>query len=166
MSVDRYFSVETGITFNSIAMEKLFIRQDRMGMRSRTALSKSMPVKPIAASPQKLMQVLFGCTSFAPIASPSPMPSCVVLPQPIYDIGSVETQNGEIWSRGLPASCVMMVFLGSVPAINSQITRYGLIGASFEFSSGCHCAIHSSRTALISATTSLVSRLDLMVCFS
>ena len=96
MSVDRYFSVDTGITFSSIAMEKLFIRQDRMGMRSRAAVSKSMPVNPIAASPQKLMQVLFGCTSFAPIASPSPMPSCVVLPQPIYDIGSVDTQNGEI----------------------------------------------------------------------
>ena len=31
---------------------------DRMGMRSRTAVSKSMPVKPIAASPQKLMQSL------------------------------------------------------------------------------------------------------------
>ena len=52
-------------------------------MRSRTAVSKSMPVKPIAASPQKLMQSLSGFASFAPIASPSPMPSCVVLPQPI-----------------------------------------------------------------------------------
>ena len=83
MSVDRYFSVETGITFNSIAIEKLFIRQDRIGIRSRTAVSKSIPVKPIAASPQKLMQVLFGCTSFAPIARPRPMPNCVVLPQPI-----------------------------------------------------------------------------------
>src|SRR3984885_6275649 len=136
MSVDRYLSVEIGITFSSIAMEKLFIRQDRMGIRSRTAVSKSIPVKPIAASPQKLMQVFSGYTSFAPIANPSPMTSYVVLPQPIYDIGSVETQNGEIWSRGLPASCVMMVFFGSVPAINSQLIRYGLIGASFEFSSG------------------------------
>ena len=53
-----------------------------------------------------------------------------------------------------------------MPAISSQITRYGLIGASFELSSGRHCAIHSSRTAVISATTSLVSRLDLMVCDS
>src|ERR1700727_1616364 len=104
MSVERYFSVDTGITFNSIAMEKLFIKHDRMGMRSRTAVSKSMPVKPIAASPQKLMQVLFGCISLAPIARPRPMPSCVVLPQPMYDIGSVETQDGEARPRGRPAS--------------------------------------------------------------
>ena len=83
MSVERYFSVEIGITLSSIAIEKLFIRHDRMGMRSRTAVSKSMPVKPIAASPQKLMQVFSGCTSLAPIARPRPMPSCVVLPQPI-----------------------------------------------------------------------------------
>ena len=60
----------------------------------------------------------------------------------------------------------MMVFFGSVPAINSQITRYGLIGASFELSSGFHCAIHSSRMAVISATTSLGSLFALMVCFS
>ncbi len=72
MSVLRYFSVETGITFSSIAMEKLFSRTDMTGMRSRTAVSKSMPVKPIAASPQTLMHSLSGCASFAPIASPSP----------------------------------------------------------------------------------------------
>ena len=53
-------------------MEKLLSRIDRIGMRSRTAVSKSMPVKPIAASPHTLMQSLSGCASFAPIASPSP----------------------------------------------------------------------------------------------
>src|SRR5580704_13342017 len=96
MSVERNFSVEIGMTFNSIAIEKLFNKIDRMGMRSRTAVSKSMPVKPIAASPQRLMQSLSGFASLAPMANPRPMPSWVVLPQPMYDIGSVETQNGEI----------------------------------------------------------------------
>ena len=72
MSVERYFSVEIGITFNSIAMLKLFSRIDMIGIRSRTAVSKSMPVKPIAASPQTLMQSLSGLASLAPIASPSP----------------------------------------------------------------------------------------------
>ena len=43
-----------------------------MGMRSRTAVSKSMPVNPMAASPHTLMQSLSGCASFAPMASPSP----------------------------------------------------------------------------------------------
>src|SRR5258707_15489795 len=61
MSVERYFSVEIGITFNSIAMLKLFSRIDMIGIRSRTAVSKSMPVKPIAASPQTLMQSLWFC---------------------------------------------------------------------------------------------------------
>ena len=62
----------TGITFNSIAIEKLFIRIDRIGMRSRTAVSKSMPVKPIAASPQTLMPSFSGLASLAPIARPRP----------------------------------------------------------------------------------------------
>ncbi len=72
MSVERYFSVEIGITFSSIAIEKLFSRIDMIGMRSRTAVSKSMPVKPIAASPQTLMQSLSGLASLAPIARPRP----------------------------------------------------------------------------------------------
>ena len=41
-------------------------------MRSRTAVSKSMPVKPMAASPQTLMQSLSGWASLAPIARPRP----------------------------------------------------------------------------------------------
>ena len=83
MSVERYFSVDTGMTLSSMAMEKLLSRIDRIGMRSRTAVSKSMPVKPIAASPHTLMQSLSGLASLAPMARPSPMPSWVVLPQPM-----------------------------------------------------------------------------------
>ena len=60
------------MTFSSIAIEKLLSRMERIGMRSRTAVSKSMPVKPMAASPQTLMQSLSGAASFAPIARPSP----------------------------------------------------------------------------------------------
>ena len=55
-----------------MAMEKLFISTERMGMRSRAAVSKSMPVKPMAASPQTLMQVFSGCATLAPIARPRP----------------------------------------------------------------------------------------------
>src|SRR6185437_8164522 len=60
MSVERYFWVETGITLSSIAIEKLLSRIERMGMRSRTAVSKSMPVKPIAASPPQVDAEFFG----------------------------------------------------------------------------------------------------------
>src|ERR1700761_8052423 len=74
MSVERNFSVETGITFNSIAIEKLFIRIDRIGMRSRTAVSKSMPVKPIAASPHTLMQSLFGARQLRAHREAEPVP--------------------------------------------------------------------------------------------
>ena len=72
MSVLRYFSVATCMIFSSIAMQKLLSRIDRIGMRSRTAVSKSMPVKPMAASPQTLMHSLSGWASLAPIASPRP----------------------------------------------------------------------------------------------
>ena len=83
MSVLRNFSVATAITLSSMAMLKLLSRIDRIGIRSRTAVSKSMPVNPIAASPQTLMHSLSGRASFAPIASPRPYPSWVVLPQPM-----------------------------------------------------------------------------------
>ena len=43
-----------------------------IGMFARTQVSKSMPVMPIAASPQKFMQSFSGCATFAPIASPRP----------------------------------------------------------------------------------------------
>ena len=42
-------------------------------MRSRTAVSKSMPVKPMAASPHTLMQSLSGLASLAPMARPRPV---------------------------------------------------------------------------------------------
>ncbi len=41
-------------------------------MRSRAAVSKSMPVMPMAASPQMFMQSLSGWASLAPIARPRP----------------------------------------------------------------------------------------------
>ena len=43
-----------------------------IGIWQRTQVSKSMPVMPIAASPQQLMHSLSGCATLAPIASPSP----------------------------------------------------------------------------------------------
>src|SRR5438093_1593043 len=51
MSVERYFSVATFITLSSIAIEKLLRSTDRIGMRSRTAVSKSIPVNPTARTP-------------------------------------------------------------------------------------------------------------------
>src|SRR6187431_3207768 len=125
MSVDLYFSRESFIGPNSIAIAKLLNRMDMMGILARTQVSKSMPVMPMAASPQTFMQSFSGCASFAPMARPSPYPSCVDLPQPIYDSGVVDFQNGESSSRGLPASWVMTVLATSAMLIRSQITRYG-----------------------------------------
>ena len=68
MSVARYFSVAVFMIGSSIAIEKLFSSTLRIGMFSRTAVSKSMPVMPIAASPQTLRQVFSGEETFAPIA--------------------------------------------------------------------------------------------------
>ena len=79
----RYFSVAAFMILSSIAIEKLLRSTERIGMRSRTAVSKSMPVNPIAASPQTLTHSRSGCASFAPIASPRPYPSWVVFPQPM-----------------------------------------------------------------------------------
>ncbi len=70
----------------------------------------------------------------------------------------MEVQNGEIWSRGLPASCVMIVLSRSTVCIRSQITRYGLSGASLDVSSGSHLSIHGFFTAWISAATGEASR--------
>jgi len=73
ISVERYFSVEIGITFNSIAMLKLYEEYDMIGSRSRTAVSKSIPVKAYRGVAQTFMQRLGG---FWPAwrrgASPSP----------------------------------------------------------------------------------------------
>ncbi len=49
-------------------MQKLLSRIDRIGIFSRTAVSKSMPVKPIAASPHTLMHSWSGLAILAPMA--------------------------------------------------------------------------------------------------
>ena len=43
-----------------------------IGMPQRTAVSKSSPVMPNAASPMKLTQNLSGAATFAPIVKPEP----------------------------------------------------------------------------------------------
>jgi len=65
-------AVAVFMIFSSIAIEKLLSRIERIGIRSRTAVSKSIPVKPIAASPQTFTQSFSGAASFAPIARPRP----------------------------------------------------------------------------------------------
>ncbi len=60
---------------SSIAIEKLLNKIDRIGMSSRTAVSKSIPVKPMAASPHTLMQRAPGRANLAPMASPRPYPN-------------------------------------------------------------------------------------------
>ena len=54
----------------------------QMGRFSRTAVSKSRPVMPNAASPMKFTQNLSGAASLAPMARPSPVPSWWDFPQP------------------------------------------------------------------------------------
>ena len=54
----------------------------RMGIGARTAVSKSMPIIPNAASPMMLTASQSGFATPAPSASPKPVPSWVDLPQP------------------------------------------------------------------------------------
>ena len=54
-----------------------------MGMPQRTAVSKSSPVIPNAASPMKFTQNLSGAASLAPMIRPRPVPSAWDLPQPM-----------------------------------------------------------------------------------
>ena len=65
-----------------MAMAELLSTTVRMGMPQRTAVSKSSPVMPKAASPMKLTQNLSGAASLAPMIRPSPVPSACDLPQP------------------------------------------------------------------------------------
>jgi len=51
-------------------------------MLQRTAVSKSSPVMPNAASPMKFTQNFSGAASLAPMMSPSPVPRACDLPQP------------------------------------------------------------------------------------
>ena len=66
----------------SIAIVLLFSTIVRIGMPARTAVSKSSPTMPNAASPMKFTQNLSGAATFAPIVSPSPVPNWCDLPQP------------------------------------------------------------------------------------
>ena len=56
----------------SIAIVELFSTIVQIGMPQRTAVSKSSPVMPNAASPMKLTQNLSGAATFAPIVKPEP----------------------------------------------------------------------------------------------
>jgi hypothetical protein len=158
MSVERYFSVEPFVMGSSIAIEKVLSRIDRIGMRSRTAVSKSIPVKPMALSPQTLMHSRSGWASLAPIAGPRPWPSCVVLPQPMSESGVTDRQKGESWSRELPASWVMIVSATSTVRCRSHSTRQGDSGTSALVSFGIHFAIQAARTVAISWATAMVGR--------
>ena len=67
----------------SIAIVELLRTTVQMGVPERTAVSKSSPVMPKAASPMKLTQNLSGAATLAPMVRPSPVPSWCDLPQPI-----------------------------------------------------------------------------------
>ena len=71
----------------------------------------------------------------------------------MYDSGVVAGQNGEIWSRGLPASWVMVVFATSTVAARSAMTRYGDIGTASERRRMSQSASHSARMLAIRAAT-------------
>jgi hypothetical protein len=47
----------------------------------------------------------------------------------MYESGVVDSQSGTSWSRGLPASWVMIVLGPSTVLSRSAITRYGESGA-------------------------------------
>ena len=70
------------MALTSAAMVELFSTTVMMGMLERTAVSKSSPTMPKAASPMKLTQTLSGWASLAPMTSPSPVPRPWDLPQP------------------------------------------------------------------------------------
>ena len=63
-------------------MTPLFIRMVRIGIRFRTAVSKSMPTMPKAASPITLTASQSGLANFAPMISPRDEPRGVDFPQP------------------------------------------------------------------------------------
>ena len=54
-----------------------------IGIPHPTAVSKSSPVMPKAASPMKFTQNLFGAASLAPMISPRPVPRAWDLPHPM-----------------------------------------------------------------------------------
>ena len=59
----------------STAMLLLLSTMVSMGISARTAISKSSPVMPNAASPMKFTQNFSGAASFAPMMRPRPVPN-------------------------------------------------------------------------------------------
>ena len=69
--------------FISIAIVLLLNTTVSVGILDLTAVSKSKPIIPNAASPIKFTQNFSGSASLAPMISPSPVPNPWDLPQPI-----------------------------------------------------------------------------------
>ncbi len=116
-------------------------------MRLRTAVSKSMPVMPIAASPHMLMHSLSGLREFGAHRQPQAITQLRGLAPADVAVGVVGFQKGDSSSRGLPASWVMTVFGTSATDIRSAMTRYGDSGLSSLVRYGRHFAIHGSFSA-------------------
>ena len=74
----------------STAMVELFSTTVMIGIFDRTAVSKSRPVMPKAASPMKLTHTLPGWASLAPMVSPNPVPRPWDLPHPRYVRGPLD----------------------------------------------------------------------------
>ena len=63
------------------------------------------------------------------------------------------SQKGESWSRGLPASCVMIVRDTSTVCRRSQITRYGESGFVACVRRGIHWASHADFVSRMRSVT-------------
>ena len=63
------------------------------------------------------------------------------------------SQKGESWSRGLPASCVMIVRETSTVCRRSQITRYGESGFVACVRRGIHWASHADFVSRMRSVT-------------
>ena len=84
-----YRSCDSFMCGISIAIVELFSTIVQIGTPHRTAVSKSSPVMPNAASPMKFTQNLSGAATFAPIVNPNPVPSWCDFPHPRYDRAAV-----------------------------------------------------------------------------
>ena len=125
------------MTGSSIAIEKLLSRIDRIGIRSRTAVSKSMPVKPMAASPQTLMQSFSGRGELGAHREPEPVAQLRGLAPP--DVRQRRRAPPE--RRELVARAARVVGDDRVRDVDrrlqvAQITRYGLSGLESSSSFG------------------------------
>src|SRR5215207_8244262 len=92
-----------------------------------------------------------GYASFAANAPAKLKPSVETLPQPRCPRGICDSYTVLVWSRVLPESAVTNDDLGSSTFIRSPITRYGLIGLSFDSISGRNFAMNAFLPALISS---------------